>query len=367
MRFDLRRIDLWRFDLLDRYVTRAFLAALAVTFVFFFGFFVVIDLFANADEFVETAERVGVPARTMAGWVAGFYLYKAPSIFLQVAPFVTVIGAIAAVARLNRGNELVPVLMSGRSAFRMLRPLFVAAGLLTALMLLVQEFVAPAASDHRLARQCYLLDHDETLAVRAQFEDAQGRYWSAIELDPVSGRLARAAVRRVDGDRIEIIDLRDAAWDEARGGWTQAGGIVRIVDDDRGRAESRLDLLPTDLSPRRIVAQEKEPFDLSYADLAALFAATGQSRFQVLLHYHVTFPLANLLLLLLAFPFVLRYDRQRVVQGFALAFLLCVAYFGVDTALRALGESKLHPILAAWFAPLFFGALGITLFDGVRT
>ncbi len=354
-------------DRLDRYVIRHFFGSLAVVFVFFFGFFMVIDLFANADEFVDTAHKHAIPARTMAGWVAGFYLYKSPSVFLQVAPFVTVISAIAAVARMNRQNELIPVLMSGRSIFRMLRPLFFCAGALTLLMLGVQELVAPAASDHRLARQSFLREGEQSTRIRTQLEDHEGRYWSAIKIDPISGLLERASVRRVVRDRIEIVDLANARYDAARGGWTMAGGVHEIVADADGQTDHVLDLLPSDLTPRRITAQEKEPFDLSFAELGYLFGATRQSRFQVLMHYHVTFPLANLLLLLLAIPFVLRYDRQRVMQGFAIAFFLCVAYFGVDAALRTLGESKLHPVLAAWFAPLLFGALGISLFDGIRS
>ena len=356
-----------RFDLLDRYVARGFLGALAVVFTFFFGFFLVLDLFANADDFVETAEKLKIPARTMVAWVAGFYLYKAPSIFLQVAPFVTVIGAIVAVAKLNRQNELIPVLMSGRSVFRMLRPLFVVAGGLTVVMLLVQEFVAPLAADHRLARSCLLRDGRPAIVVQSQFEDAQGRLWSELRLDPISGGLKSGSVVSFADGRYEIIHLVDARYDAARGGWTMEGGIVRLVSDAAGSREQRVPILESSLTPGRIAAQEKEPFDLSFAELAALFGATKQPRFQVLLHFHVTFPLANLLLLLLALPFVLRYDRQRVMQGFAVAFFLCIAYFGVDAALRTLGESKLHPVLAAWFTPLFFGALGISLFDGVRS
>jgi lipopolysaccharide export LptBFGC system permease protein LptF len=145
-----------------------------------------------------------------------------------------------------------------------------------------------------------------------------------------------------------------------------ADGIKIVTDDAVGRPQV-VPLLLSSLSLRQMVAQEKEPFDLSFAELGQLFASSKQPRFQVLMHYHVTFPAANLLLLLLAVPFVLRYDRQRVMSGLAVAFFLCVAYFAVDAALRGMGEKTLHPVLAAWFAPLFFGALGITLFDGVRT
>lgn len=359
-----------RFDRIDRYVLRYFATSLAVVFLFFFGFFMVIDLFTNAEDFIDTARRHAIPARTMALRVAGYYLSKSPSVFLQVAPFVTVIGALVAVARMNRSNELIPVLMSGRSIFRMLRPLFVAACGLAALMLLVQEFVAPAASDKRLAQYSYLRDGRFSVRV-GDLSDDQGNQWTRPEIDPLSGTLVRATVRRItlqDGStRIDRVELADATFDSARGGWTQAGGVRSVWNDATGHHATNLDLFPSSLSPRQILAQQKEPFDLSFAELGRLFAASHQPRFEVLMHYHVTFPLANLLLLLLAIPFVLRYDRQRVMQGLAVAFFLCVAYFAVDAALRGMGEKTLHPILAAWFAPLLFGALGITLFDGVRT
>jgi lipopolysaccharide export LptBFGC system permease protein LptF len=358
-------------DRIDRYVLRYFGTSLLVVFVFFFGFFMVIDLFANAGDFIDSARRQGIPARTMARWVAGYYLYKSPSVFLQVAPFVTVIGALVAVARMNRSNELIPVLMAGRSVFRMLRPLFVAAIALATFMLFVQEFVAPAASDHRLGLYSFLRDGRVNVRIRTDLSDEQGNQWSRLEVDPVGGVLARGRVRRLDLQggvtRVDRVEFADATYDEARRAWSMKDGVRVVSDDDRGQHESTQALFPSSLSLRQIVAQEKEPFDLSFAELGQLFAASKQPRFQVLMHYHVTFPCANLLLLLLAVPFVLRYDRQRVMQGLAVAFFLCVAYFAVDAALRGMGERTLHPILAAWFAPLLFGALGITLFDGVRT
>ncbi len=361
-------VDTLAFDRIDRYVVRYLLGSLLVVFVFFFGFFMVIDLFANADEFVETAKKLAIPARKMAAWVAGYYLYKAPSVFLQVAPFVMVIGGIVAVARMNRHNELVPVLMSGRSVFRMLRPLFVCAGGFTLLMLVVQEFAAPAASDRRLALWSFLRRGESATPIRAQLTDAEGFHWARMRFEPVAGRLERASIRRFEGARLESIELERARYDPALGGWTMDGGVRLQVDEENDvHREKVLDVLKSSLTPRQITAQEKEPFDLSFQELGFLFGLTKQPRFQVLLHYHVTFPITNLLLLLLALPFVVRYERQRVMQGLAIAFFLCVAYFAVDSALRALGENRLHPILAAWFAPLFFGALGISLFDAVRT
>jgi lipopolysaccharide export LptBFGC system permease protein LptF len=299
--------------------------------------------------------------------VSGYYLFKSPSVFLQVAPFVTVIGGILAVARMNRFNEVVPVLMSGRSVFRMLRPVFVGAAGLTLLMLAVQELLAPAASDRRLAYYSFLRRGETSTEIRAQLTDAERHHWAGMRFDALSGVLERASVRRMEGSRVERIELEKARYDPARSGWTMEGGVRIETDDESGHRERVVDVFRSSLTPRLLTAQEKEPFDLSFAELGFLFGFTRQARFQVLLHYHLTFPLTNLLLLLLTIPFVLRYERQRVMQGLAAAFFLCVAYFGVDAALRTLGEHRLHPVLAAWFSPLFFGALGISLFDSVRT
>jgi lipopolysaccharide export system permease protein len=358
-------------DRIDRYVLRYFWSSLAVVFVFFFGFFMVIDLFAHAEDFIESARYHAIPARVMAMRVAGYYLFKSPSVFLQVAPFVTVIGALVAVARMNRSNELIPVLMSGRSIFRMLRPLFVAAFFLGGFMLTVQEFVAPAASDHRLAQFSFLVGGRTSVKVKSELGDEEGNQWARIEIDPIGHRLDHATVYRivvVDGvTRVDRADLAGSTYDAVRGGWRREGGIDVASDGPAGHVIRHVELFPSSLTPQQLLAQEKDPFDLSFAELGHLFALSRQPRFQVLMHYHVTFPFANLLLLLLAIPFVLRYDRQRVMQGLAVAFFLCVAYFAVDAALRGMGERTLHPVLAAWFAPLFFGALGITLFDAVRT
>jgi lipopolysaccharide export LptBFGC system permease protein LptF len=357
-------------DRIDRYVLRYFWSSLAVVFVFFFGFFMVIDLFAHAEDFIDSARKNAIPARVMAMRVAGYYLFKSPSVFLQVAPFVTVIGALVAVARMNRSNELIPVLMSGRSIFRMLRPLFVAALFLGCFMLVVQEFVAPAASDRRLAQYSFLAGGRTSVRVKSDLGDEEGNQWTKVEIDPIGHRLETAKAYRIvmagGATRVERTDLAGATYDAARAGWRREGGI-KIVTDGAVHEERTVDLFPSSLSPQQMLAQEKDPFDLSFAELGHLFAQSRQPRFQVLMHYHVTFPFANLLLLLLAIPFVLRYDRQRVMQGLAVAFFLCVAYFAVDAALRGMGERTLHPVLAAWFAPLFFGALGITLFDAVRT
>jgi len=87
-----------------------------------------------------------------------------------------------------------------------------------------------------------------------------------------------------------------------------------------------------------------------------------------MLQYHLTFPLANLILLLVGLPILLRHDRGRGAEGLAKGCLLCVFYFAADFVLRNQGlGGRMDPVLAAWLPILFFGSLGLALYETMRT
>jgi len=357
-------------DAVDRYVSRIFWSSYAVSFVFFFGFFVVLDLFTKVDTFLERAGELRLTGNELLRLVLKFYLCSSPLVFLQVAPFVTVIGVIVALARLQRHNELIPVVMSGRSLFRMLRPVFCYAALLTLAMLYVQEHVAPRVSDSRIALDELLRRGKRTFEVDRPIKDREGWLWTQLRYDGIREEVVEAWVSRVRPLRIEHGRIRGARFDAEREVWIVPGGVtleINDIDAAAGVHHQSAEEFPSSLRPAQIVAWRKEAFDLSVAELGLLYSLTGEDRYKVLLHYHITFPLTNLLLILLTTPFVLRFDRRSAVVGLAIAFVFCGVYFGVDFSLRGLGERHLHPVLAAWFSPIFFGALGISLFDGIRT
>jgi lipopolysaccharide export LptBFGC system permease protein LptF len=82
----------------------------------------------------------------------------------------------------------------------------------------------------------------------------------------------------------------------------------------------------------------------------------------------VTFPLANVVLLLVGLPFLMQFERGRGTEGLVAGFLLCVFYFAADFVSLNLGmQGQIDPILASWLPPLFFGSLGLVLFGSIRT
>ena len=109
--------------------------------------------------------------------------------------------------------------------------------------------------------------------------------------------------------------------------------------------------------------------DMSYSNLLTLRKLRPNRKDYVLaLHHHITFPLANLVLLLLALPFAVHFERGSKVERVVFAILICGGYLLVDLTCQSLGRRDwMHPIVAAWSPTILFGSLGFVMFGSIRT
>jgi len=123
---------------LDIYIARTFLGPLALCVVGFAGLFVVVDLFANIDEFF--GRRPVFEALRLA---AVYYAFRLPSLFARVMPLLTVVPAVICMVRLLRSNEICAMRASGVSERRILLPVLCCCGAVTVLAAVNQEVVVP--------------------------------------------------------------------------------------------------------------------------------------------------------------------------------------------------------------------------------
>lgn len=349
---------------LDRYVSGYFFSSYGVCLFFFLGMFVLIDLIAKSDDIFDNAKKVAELGYSVSALLPQYYGLMVPFVFLQVAPFVTVMAAMFAVTRLRRNNELVPMIVAGRSVYRILAPIFIYATLLAVGMGLVQQFVAPGLADSRARLKELLFDANDTRTISGTYAAGEHRFVTVRDYDIDSRTMESFDVSVLDGSNEPPLYGWNARWDEAVGKFVY---YRTQSDGEGGERQVRLEL-PTDITPEVIESQERGPHDLSYSQAAYLFGHTGRPQWKVLLHYHLTFPLSNLLLLILGLPFVLRHEKRSVLLGMVMAIIICAAYFAFDAVMRNMGEKEiLHPVLAAWFGVIFFGSLGVVLLDNVKT
>jgi lipopolysaccharide export LptBFGC system permease protein LptF len=357
---------------LDGYVRRTVLGAFGACLLFMVLLSTLIDILLNLGDYLDAASEQRLGTIALLGNMAWYYLVSVPIVFVTVSPFVTVIAGMFAVSRLMGANEIVPMLFTGRSITRVLRPVLTL-GCLSALATaacweLVISTLAETLND---VRGMLTAQHGEqgmkNLVVTVRGERRQTLFCSRYFHD----RLRMESVSVVDEDPITgetaLVQATAANWDPSIGDWDLEAGERRTArlatrQERLGMAEVTPDLL------WRTGREGREAVELSYSELLELQALRPGRRDLVLqFHSHLTFPLANVVLLLLALPFAVHFERGSRIERVLFAILVCGLYLVTDLTCQNLGQSTLHPVLAAWLPTILFGSIGVSFYSGIRT
>lgn len=357
---------------LDRYVT-ATLAGSCIGALLFLQFLsMLIDLVAKGPDYFAAGGEAGRGGLAVLGSWLAFHAFFAPVLFVTVAPFATVIGVMFGIARLMAGNEVAPMLFIGRSLFRVLRPAAVLAIAMALAMVGVWQFVIPNLAEPLRERRAELQgkEHEfvlQQIIVRVPGQERRILTASAYEHAKLQLRDVYVLDRGVDPQDSGLIRAARAEWNPEQRVWELTDGFER-----RGEQMVPVQSLALGgLDPDLLVRSEKEArqvTELSYTDLAELQQMRpGRADYKVAFHQHITHPLANLILLLLAVPFAVTFERGSRIARIVAAVAICAAYFVLTLACQSLGQRGLDPLTAAWAPTILFGSFGIVLTSSIRT
>jgi lipopolysaccharide export system permease protein len=363
------------FGFLDGYVGGLFVAAYATALLLVVGLATLAFLATHLDHFEPWPDGSSPPPLD----VVRFYVLNVPFLFLQAGPFVTVIAALFTVSRMIKHNETVAVMAAGVSAQRLLLPV-IASGVLAALgMFVLREGLATTLAPQRDA----LLDMLEKKRLEPIYKsvwlkDLKGDVVHIRTFLPSTGEPPTAVLLGVEVTskrrNAYILQRADrAVWTATAAGprWVLEGGILEEVDNRKVQRtlQELEDLAFTPADVLTAIKGYSLPLELSFSEIKSLARCDpDNTAYQTLLQYNLTFPLANIVLLLVALPMMMGRERGRHQVGLASGCGLCVTYFFVDFISRALGmEGTLSPVMSSWLPVLLFGSLGIAMFESMRT
>lgn len=357
---------------LDRYVSRTVIGSYAAALLFMAILFTLVNLLVELGGFLVAAEKHGVGGLELMVRLARYYALFLPVVFVMVAPFVSVIAGMFAVSRHMAANEVVPMLFTGRSIRRVLWPVLGMGVVSAAAMVLCWELVVPRIAEPIQAAK-NVLDGDpevpvlENLIVKLRDGVDQTLFVASYDHHEETMTGVSVVDRGSGPEDVMLTTARTAKWDESIHDW-------RLVEGRRsaGSLEAPRDLLGMPgVEPDllwRLGKEGREMVQLSYTELLDLQALRPGRRDLVLaFHSHITFPLANIVLLLLALPFAVHFERGSRVERVLFAVLLCGGYLVTDLTCHNLGKSLLHPVLAAWLPTILFGSVGVAFSSGIRT
>ncbi|HJR53120.1 MAG TPA: LptF/LptG family permease [Gemmatimonadota bacterium] len=398
---------------LDRYVTRRFLATLALSLAALTVIFVLIHIMDHVDVYIDH----DTPWST----VGRYYLLQMPYNTLLTLPMAVLIATIISIGEMGRHGELTAMKASGLSLYRITLPLMAFGLALTLGVLVLGETIVP-----RLNERSNEVYEEEILDQPADFEDFRGNFVyqnpegytylvrSMFVNDSGGGSADQVEIQREmeDGTFVRI-NAPQMTWDAAQGQWALQNGELRVFpgeaasDSIAGVADSTAggvagspdsaaagtSVIPSPIdermytfmilrsvdlsdSPQELLVESKEPEEMGYEDLLGyiddrerLGADTRQE--MVDLHMKIAYPFANFVILIFGIALVgsaSHASRQSGTVGFGLALFLTIIFWGFLRVGQGIGYGGgLPPVVAAWLANGIFGLVGLALLARART
>lgn len=353
--------------ILDRYVLREFLRMVGIGVLAFITIFITLNMVEKVDNFIDNR----VPAET----VVKYYAFQVPYIFTLTLPVAVLISALFTTGQMARRNELVAMRASGVRFARTMVPLL-AGGLAAAVFsFAVSEFVQPAASSvvNSIAASDMKKSSgraDPRLRTNLTYRGKDGLLYSAPEYDTKLNVMKDLVVEQSDAGRLVFrVNAVKATWQDSV--WVLTDAWVRWFSET-GEVERETHIASAPLPllrdyPRDILREQRKPEDMSYRELLGLVRSIDQSggdpsKYRVGLAMKISFPFANLIVVLVGAPLTARLRKGGLAVGVGIGLGLAFLYYGMIKGSQALGDHGLvPPLVAAWGSNLFFGVCGVLL------
>ncbi|MDH4222074.1 MAG: LPS export ABC transporter permease LptG [candidate division Zixibacteria bacterium] len=354
--------------ILDRYLLKQFLSVLLFALLSFWIIFLIVDLVEHIDTFIDRKATISSVVR--------YYLFYSPYIVVLISPVAMLLSSLFSTGLLSRQNELLAMKSSGISLQRILFPIMLLALFISSLVMLSGNLLIPYTNQQRLKIR-YQEIEKKTRALQVSYgdiylqtENDQIIYLNLYNDEKKEG--SGVLFQTFKDNRIrEEIRAEKILWQG--NGWVFLKGIQRIfsdsssVQDERYLPFERILRLDLKLKPEILTRKQKTPEEMSYQELknyVKLKQKTGQDAAleKTDLYMKLSFPLANIIIVLFGCTLATRPRRSGLALSFAISLGISFLYYTFLRVGQSFGYShRLPPLLAAWIANLVFGLVGIVL------
>ncbi|MCM8761069.1 MAG: LPS export ABC transporter permease LptG [Candidatus Omnitrophica bacterium] len=359
-------------QIIDRYIIRGFVGPLIWCILIFIIMAIIIDIFSFIDDIV----KYKIPLAS----IIAFYVYYAPTIFLQVTPMAVLLSTVFLLSNLNKHNELIAMKSSGISLWRIMAPLLVVGFIVSMAVFAVNNTIIPVSA--RVANYIRReeiesqkrMESPSKLLRNVALYGAGNRIIFARTYDDNSKTLNDIIIHEHDSKEnlLSKITAQSGTW--TKGGWKFQKVIFYNIDNaGRILAEPQFfeeKVIPIEERPSDFANMERSADYMSYQDLKRYivnFQGAGAKLVRGLLvelHYKIAYPLISFIIILIGAPFAMITNRGGVLIGIGLSIALGLLYYAFIAIALAFGKAGiLPPAIAAWSGNVVFAAWGIYLIN----
>lgn len=331
-------------------------------------FFVVLDYLEHMDDFMDrgaTWEQVAFD----------YYLNYIPEIIRLTSPLAVFLAAIYVTGRLAQSLQIVALRSAGVSLLRLMRPFIVVGAVVTVGMFFFNGWVVPHSQAEVLEFQNrYLRNAPEPIENNQIFRqnapgsilsvgfydrrEARAFRVSLQEFAPDDDGRPRRLVRRLDAVEMRWVDSLDV-WrlrDVTERSFDQTGGARKHVVLDTALAILPRDLARTERDAERLTIPEAA----EYLDGLRRAGADRLGRTLVAYYGKFTYPLANLILVLIGVPLASVRRRGGQAVQFGAGLMIAFAYLALQKLSEPFGYTEaIPPLVVSWLPHAVF--LGVAV------
>jgi lipopolysaccharide export system permease protein len=357
--------------ILDRYLIREFVILFGIGVSVAATLFVVVDLLQTLDRYLRV--------KPSFVYIVEHFLVRLPPALYDGLPVVMLVATVFLFLTLSRFHELTAMKAAGISLYRVSAPVLLLGLSVAVSALLFQELFLPRLKElgEEVDRVKIRGELPRPLQSRQRMwlRSSDTRFFRIELMNPQTSDLYGVTVLEVDKmfRLVDRFDARQAHW--TPGGWEISDGAYRELRADGSVDTTPFTLTTVDLSEDigEFTRFQKRGEDMSYWELRDYIAKLQAAGFQVKgylvdLYSKLSFPLVNLVMVLVGIPFSLQSPQNGRVFGVGLAIAIMAGYLVVHyVALSFARADLLPPFVAAWAANVIFLGIGTSLFLRART
>jgi len=366
---------------LDKYITKNFLIGYVIAFCVLIGLRIIIDLFVNLDEFTEHAE-LGTLA--VIKNIFTFYALNSTIYFRDFAGIITMLAAVFSLGKMVRSNELVAVMASGVSLKRVIGPIIVLALLLTGLLVVDQEFIIPPLADKLVRGQdavpgeeaydvWFISDGNGSLIFSRRFDVKTSTLYNPTILTrrKMANSIGRQAIWEPTG---RISAKKAVNYNPKTGTWDLIGG--QFLEKGSEKGVQPIASYASDIAPKNIPVRRKSGHKelLSWQQLNALAAQGAKKDLAQLysqMHFHITDPVINLVMLMVSLPILVCRDPKSMKSAITISFGVTAACLITTLVCKMLATEivfgGVRPVFWAWLPIFIFAPIAFIELDSMKT
>jgi LPS export ABC transporter permease LptG len=356
--------------IIDRYLVREYLMLMGIGLAVTATLFMVVDLVQTLDRYL----RLKPPLV----YIFEHFLYRLPAALHESLPVVTLVATLFLFLALGRYHELTALKAAGISLYRVSAPILGLGLVISITAGFFQEVVLPILNERgdEVDRVKIRGEAPRHLRLRQRLWVRHGdsRFYRVELLNPGTNDMYGVTILELEPDfrLVERLDARRAHWSSA--GWELSDGAYRTVSaDDVQTVPFSRTAIDLEAGIDDFVRIEKPVSSMDFRELKDYIAQLKSAGFEIRkymveLYSKLSFPLVNLVMVLVAIPFALQSPRGGRLFGIGLAIAIMAGYLVVHyTALALARADLLPPLIAAWTANVIFLGIGVSLLLRART